>query len=100
MPGQRLPLDLEGIMVLKTAAALFLAAASFGAETLPHAAGVLAHEWGTFTSVADSEGVPVVWYALGGPTKLPCFVHKSEVLGKETAITTVRMETPVIYLYA
>jgi hypothetical protein len=37
---------------------------------------------------------------LGGPAKLPCFVHQSQLLTKNVAFTTVRMETPVIYFYS
>ena len=87
-------------MFTKTAAALFLAAAAFGAETIPNPAGVTAHEWGTFTSVADLDGNPMRWYALGGPAKLPCFVHQQNIVYKLAAYTTVRMETPVIYFYS
>ena len=86
--------------MFKTAAVFFLAGAMFGAETIPATNGVTAHEWGTFTSVANQEGFPLVWYALGGPEKLPCFVHRSEILTKGSAAATVRMETPVIYFYS
>jgi len=82
-------------MLFKTLA-LFLMAA----ETVPTPGGVVAHEWGTFTSVADRDGAPMVWYALGGPVKLPCFVHNSQIVTKFQAYTTVRMETPVIYFYS
>jgi hypothetical protein len=50
--------------------------------------------------VANQEGYPLVWYALGGPAKLPCFVHRSEIIQKGSAAATVRMETPVIYFYS
>ena len=33
------------------------------------------HEWGTFTSVAGSDGGAIDWLALGGPSDLPCFVR-------------------------
>jgi hypothetical protein len=82
-------------MLLK-AMVLFMAAA----ETVPTPSGVIAHEWGTFTSVAGRDGNPMRWYALGGPAKLPCFVHTSQLLTKVAAYTTVRMETPVIYFYS
>jgi hypothetical protein len=76
-------------------AALFLMAA----ETVPTPSGVIAHEWGTFTSVAGREGAPVRWFALGGPAKLPCFVHRPEAYSKDV-YTLVRMETPVVYFYS
>lgn len=81
---------------------LFKVAAFFlmAAETVPLPTGVVAHEWGTFTSIAGRDGAPARWYALGGPSKLPCFVHQSAFLGKTSAYTTVRMETPVIYFYS
>jgi hypothetical protein len=76
--------------------ALFLMAA----ETVPTPGGVVAHEWGTFTSVADRDGAPMVWLALGGPSKLPCFVYHSEIQTKYSFPTIVRMETPVVYFYS
>jgi hypothetical protein len=82
-------------MLLKTLALVLMAA-----ETVPTPSGVVAHEWGTFTSVAGRDGGPMRWFALGGPTKLPCFVHQSQFLTKSTMYTTVRMETPVIYFYS
>jgi hypothetical protein len=82
-------------MLLKTLALVLMAA-----ETVPTPSGVVAHEWGTFTSVAGPDGSPMRWYALGGPTKLPCFVYQSQMLTKSSVFTTVRMETPVIYFYA
>ncbi len=62
---------------------------------------VIAHEWGTFTSVARPDGASVRWAPLAGPSDLPCFV---ENLGspqfKERASGLVRMETPVLYFYS
>jgi len=76
------------------------------------------HEWGTFTTVAGENGAAVDWLPLGGPADLPCFVEhfqdrrtvkvvpapgavpldyqaaRAALLGK------VRMETPVLYVYA
>jgi hypothetical protein len=39
------------------------------------------------------------WEPLDGPSDLPCFVHRFEVGAKALLSGTVRMETPVIYLY-
>ena len=58
------------------------------------------HEWGTFTTVAGQDGRAVPWRALGGPVDLPCFVERANLPGKFSFVTTVRMETPVIYFYA
>jgi len=47
--------------LLKFTAALAVAALAFGADVAPVSvspAGLIAHEWGTFTSVADPEGNP------------------------------------------
>jgi hypothetical protein len=33
------------------------------------------HEWGTFTTVAGTDGRAIEWLPLSGPTDLPCFVH-------------------------
>lgn len=82
--------------------AVALAAPFFGAETIATGPGntLVAHEWGTFTTVSDDEGRAVVWGALGGPADLPCFVHRQEVLVKQALFTRVRMETPVVYFYS
>ncbi len=76
-----------------------VAFASFSAETIPPA-GVLVHEWGTFTSVADRNGAPVIWNANSDPGDLPCFVVRSGRAIKSALSTIVRMETPVIYFYS
>lgn len=58
------------------------------------------HEWGTFTSVAGSDGEAVSWESLAGPSDLPCFVHVLDQRNlKAAAFGTVRMETPVVYFY-
>lgn len=64
--------------------------------------GLIAHEWGTFTSVAGEDGRPAGWFPLNGPTDLPCFVHRLMPLdlSPKIGVATVRMETPVIYFYA
>jgi hypothetical protein len=75
-----------------TFATLILSAVSLTASDL------VTHEWGTFTSVAGENGVPVAWASLNGPADLPCFVEK---IGPEKPFTgLVRMETPVLYFYA
>lgn len=69
---------------------------------------LVAHEWGTFTSVAGKNGVALDWRPLNGPSDLPKFVYNSangnglrgtySESGK-SRIAKVRMETPVIYFY-
>src|SRR5215207_6589775 len=62
---------------------------------------LVAHEWGTFTTVAGEDGEPIEWLPLQGPDDLPCFVERfRNFRSKVTIAATVRMETPVIYFYA
>ena len=77
------------------------------------------HEWGTFTTVAGSDGRAINWLPLGGPSDLPCFVKhvNANVMAKvapgaqagaqipfeglrSRMLAKVRMETPVIYFYS
>ncbi len=60
---------------------------------------VVAHEWGTFTSVAAPDGSPVEWLTLVGPPDLPCFVQRGPAR-KTDFSSLVRMETPVLYFYS
>jgi hypothetical protein len=63
--------------------------------------GLVAHEWGTFTSVAAVDGSAVEWTPFARPGDLPCFVDKVGFTGGKGWLTgTVRMETPVIYFYS
>jgi hypothetical protein len=99
-------------------AAIFtLAMGARNAASAGDPVGLVAHEWGTFTSVAGADGAAVDWLPLGGPTDLPCFVERYKnlrllkfnlggprVLTYDAARTNlwgkVRMETPVVYFYA
>ena len=58
------------------------------------------HEWGTFTTVSGSDGVPLSWWQpLGAPaTELPPFVQRNLFFSKGASFL-LRMETPVIYFY-
>jgi hypothetical protein len=100
--------------LLLTATVIVTGAALRGANQPP----VVAHEWGTFTTVAGEDGQAIDWLPLGGPTDLPCFVQcfnnrlakilpgyeQDAPLDYDTArsslVAKVRMETPVIYFYA
>jgi hypothetical protein len=86
----------------RTILAVLAAAPLFGAEAVVPGTGssLVAHEWGTFTSVTDAQGRAVVWGALGGPADLPCFVYRQPALVKGALFTRVRMETPVVYFYS
>ncbi len=65
--------------------------------------GLVAHEWGTFTAIAGTDGQPIEWLpvdlvglgGLGGPPELPGFVEHFRGLPK-----SVLLETPVIYFYS
>lgn len=63
------------------------------------------HEWGTFTSVAGSDGNAVEWQPITFDTQLanelPSFVEELKgVVAKLGLRATMRMETPVIYFYS
>jgi hypothetical protein len=60
---------------------------------------LIVHEWGTFTTVAVEDGRAVPWRPLDGAAELPCFVERAELPPKTSFVSTVRMETPVIYFY-
>src|SRR3989442_4519247 len=71
-----------------------------GREARPVYSGLTAHEWGTFTSIAGSDGQAVEWSPLTGSTDLPEFVEHFRNAGFKLGLRgTVRMETPVLYFY-
>lgn len=61
---------------------------------------VVAHEWGTFTSVAGEKGGAVQWMPLSGSSDIPCFVARLRPQNLKLMLASVRMETPVLYFYA
>ncbi len=62
---------------------------------------LVAHEWGTFTSVAGADGRSVKWAPLFGTSDLPCFVNRlNPQVAKASLSGLVRMETPVLYFYS
>ena len=80
--------------------ALALNAPSVRAQTQPSDPYLMAHEWGTFTSITGADGKAVEWLPLTGSTDLPSFVeHFGGVQTKAGLLGTVRMETPVLYFY-
>jgi len=64
-------------------------------------ADLLAHEWGTFTSIAGNTGAAVEWFPWAVPSDLPEFVEHFESRDfKVNLAGTIRMETPVLYFYS
>jgi hypothetical protein len=83
-----------------TLAALLVCSLS-AAELAREREMLVAHEWGTFTSVAAEDGHPVKWAPLAGPGDLPCFVARINPYNSPKGYSGfVRMETPVLYFYA
>ncbi len=79
---------------MKKSLLAFLALASLASAELE------AHEWGTFTTLSDSNGNVLRWYTpQSDHSALPKFVRRNSALFKYNMFTTVRMETPVIYFY-
>src|SRR5712692_9868623 len=73
---------------------------SLGTEARPVYSALTAHEWGTFTSIAGTDGQAVEWSPLSGSTDLPGFVEHFRDPGFKLGLRgTVRMETPVLYFY-
>jgi hypothetical protein len=74
---------------------------SLGKDAEPVYSSLTAHEWGTFTSIAGSDGQAVEWSPLTGSTDLPAFVEHFRDPGFKLGLRgTVRMETPVLYFYS
>lgn len=82
-----------------------------GFVTAPRQSSLVVHEWGTFTSLQGSDGVPLKWNPLES-SKLPGFVYNWAHPGlgrrptgmlafgtKNMLVTFQRMETPVVYFY-
>ena len=88
--------------LISGAAAVFLAMTPLrSVEPSKEHTPVIAHEWGTFTSIAGTDGRALQWAPLVGPADLPCFVASLGPWGfKDRASGLVRMETPVIYFYS
>ncbi len=73
-----------------------------GNAQMPKAdSGLVAHEWGTFTSVSGETGEAVEWLPLNGGSDLPSFVEHFRGTGFKVGLGgKLRMETPVIYFYS
>jgi hypothetical protein len=67
----------------------------------PQESALTVHEWGTFTSIAGTDGASIEWLPFPDKSDLPSFVERlGSVSYKGGLSATVRMETPVIYFYA
>jgi hypothetical protein len=72
-----------------------------GAQTQGANSELTAHEWGTFTSIAGTDGRAEEWSTLNGSAELPSFIeHLGGVQFKAGLRGTIRMETPVLYFYS
>ena len=93
---------ISSVAILLVASVFVSAEAPRGAHapTTTDPAGLVVHEWGTFTSVAADDGSPVEWVPQLGPQELPCFVERVNMNIKGWLPATVRMETPVLYFYS
>jgi hypothetical protein len=98
---------------LRKAAALLAVTAALNQITTAATPGLVAHEWGTFTSVQGADGVQMGWNPFVAED-LPRFVRNHNQPGagdtvpdrpqpvdvKGSYSARQRMETPVIYLYS
>ncbi|HYL75233.1 MAG TPA: hypothetical protein VEU96_13565 [Bryobacteraceae bacterium] len=81
-------------------ATLLLGVSLIAGDSAMHT-GLVVHEWGTFTSIADPNGNAEEWLPLGGAPDLPAFVYHFNNPGFKAGLRgTVRMETPVLYFYS
>lgn len=104
------------LSVLAATAGLAQVAAGMTYDREPQPADYTAHEWGTFTSVASSDGTLLPWnpftvsdlpsfvYTRTAPLRGPEFAGELVKFilsgGKATSHWLQRMETPVIYFHA
>jgi hypothetical protein len=95
------PPMLTGAFLAMALTALPVAVPLFSRQPQNPDPSLIAHEWGTFTSIADNAGQAVEWLPLTGSTDLPGFVeHFRNASFKRGLSGTVRMETPVLYFHA
>jgi hypothetical protein len=80
---------------------LFCASLAGNAQKVDVDSGLIAHEWGTFTSIAGETGQAIEWLPLNSPNDLPNFVEHFRGTGFKVGLGgTIRMETPVLYFYS
>src|SRR5260370_32778267 len=97
MAPKPLPLLFYGLLACGFTVSTYMLAT----EARPVYSSLTAHEWGTFTSIAGSDGQAIEWSPLTGATDLPGFVEHFRSAGFKLGLRgTVRMETPVLYFYS
>jgi hypothetical protein len=97
MPPKRFRFLLYAVLACSFAVSSYLLAS----EARPVNSALTVHEWGTFTSIAGTNGQAVEWSPLTGSTDLPGFVeHFRNAAFKLGLRGTMRMETPVLYFYS
>src|SRR5258705_7477364 len=80
---------------------LFCASLAGNAQKVDIDSGLIAHEWGTFTSIAGKTGQAVEWLPLNSPSDLPNFVEHFRGTGFKVGLGgTLPIETPVLYFYS
>jgi len=80
---------------------LLCASLNSGAQNATIDPGLIAHEWGTFTSIAGESGQAVDWLPLNTPGDVPDFVEHFRGSGFKIGVSgKIRMETPVLYFYS
>jgi hypothetical protein len=105
-PFSRLATHTSAVSSLRRACLFFAALAlssslSGNAQKASSDPGLVAHEWGTFTTVAGETGQAVEWLPLNVPSELPSFVEHFKGTGFKVGLGgTIRMETPVLYFYS
>jgi hypothetical protein len=102
------------VRVLAAAACIaLLAAPRAAAQASSGEPGLIAHEWGTFTSIAGANGDAIDWLPFTASVDAPGFVHRdllplqglpgfvyhAKKRLKFGLRGTIRMETPVLYFY-
>jgi hypothetical protein len=88
-------------MTVPLAAALLCCFLPSHAQESPVASTFTVHEWGTFTSIAGSDGKAINWFPLSDTADLPTFVEHLHANNFKLGLPgKVRMETPVIYFYS
>jgi hypothetical protein len=86
---------------VKRTVAAFVWCALLVGSTKAQQPSIVAHEWGTFTSIAGNTGAAVSWNPWAVPSDLPDFVeHFQSSNFKPNLSGTLRMETPVLYFYS
>jgi hypothetical protein len=87
--------------VLLLAAALGIGSHERGQKGQAPREPFVCHEWGTFTSIAGTDGQALEWLPFSAKSDLPSFVEvRPRTVGKGALRGTIRMETPVIYFYS